>query len=42
MVCSFFFLYAQQARRRGEAAQEARATAAAGPVGVGPNVAAGG
>ena len=36
------FLYAQRARRRGEAAREARATAAAGSVAVGRDVAAGG
>src|SRR4051794_14255299 len=33
------FLYAQRARRRGEAAQQARATAAAGPAAVGPDLA---
>ena len=34
------FLYAQRARRRGEAAQAARATAAAGPVAIGSDAAA--
>jgi hypothetical protein len=42
MLSLWTFLYAQRARRRGEAAQEARATAAAGPAALGADVAAGG